>query len=193
MSRKGWTGLTTFLSSVISMNPCSIFPTFKLHLAAALCIAIRLRDKFAYDVMMTQPLQIGRSLAGTCTRCPNRMHAYSCSRFASYVHVHHKVVRNCGLSATALGATQWAVAAFHKNNSCTGSTPDPSSSSEGAGDARLAYILFVFINRHMLSGVWFDVLFTVSLSLSSPAPHLRQPLQCTRGSQGGMEGPENKA
>ena len=35
---------------------------------------------------------------------------------------------SCGLSATALGATQWAVAAIHKNSSCAGSAPDPSSS-----------------------------------------------------------------
>ena len=31
----------------------TIFPTFKLHLAAAFCIAILLRDKFTDDVMMT--------------------------------------------------------------------------------------------------------------------------------------------
>ena len=40
--------------------------------------------------------------------------------------------RSCGLSAT-----QWAVAAFHKNSLCIGSALDPSSAIKGAEDARL--------------------------------------------------------
>ena len=69
----------------------------------------------------------------------------------------------------------------------------PSVSGRGSVKCVSLHILFVFNNRHMLSGVWFEVLFTVSLSLSSPAPQLRQPLQCTRGSQGEMVGPESLA
>ena len=47
----------------------TIFPTFKLHLAATLCIAIRVRDRFADDVAASNGANLVDPIVGTQAGC----------------------------------------------------------------------------------------------------------------------------